>query len=1239
MVKWTEKQQQAIDESDSDILVAAAAGSGKTAVLVERIIQKIIQPEDPYQIDEILVATFTNAAAEEMRARIGSALEEAIADDPGSHHLKKQLSLLQRASISTLHAFCTTVVRQYAYRIDIDPAFRIADQMEMDLIRQEVVDDVLEEAYSKTGEELDRFFHVVDMFSSDRSDEPIVTLLLKLYQFSMESPWPEEWLQKVAEKYEIPEGWEQSDFFWLEYLKYSVQEDIKGFKQEIERALELARTPDGPYQYIEALESDLELVSQVESEDDWNKLQTIFRDSTFKSLSRKKTESNEETKEKVKSIRKGYQDDWKKLKEGLFKRSLEAHMEDMSILQPAIQEITALTIAFKERFTAVKKEKAIVDFSDLEHYCLAILMDEASTEEQIIPTDIAEQYKKQFKEVFVDEYQDINFVQETILSIISKQEPIGNRFMVGDVKQSIYRFRHAEPNLFIDKYQQFADDPAIGIKIDLAENFRSREDVLTGTNYIFRQILDEALGEIVYSSEAELKYGNQDYNQFPLQEKATEVIIVDRDSSSVEQAERSSEEETSEDVMNIELEARVYAQKIKELTSGNGTDEPFEVIDKATNQPRPIQYRDMVILQRSLTGVSTIIEELRKQGIPVHAELSTGYLEAIEIKVMINMLKVIDNPFQDIPLASVLRSPIVGVNEEVLAQIRLANKHGSYYDALKEYTAQGKDERLQQFMNQLEKFRHIAKTESLSDLIWYIFQETGYYDFVAGIPGGRQRQANLRALYDRARGYEETSFRGLFRFLRFIERMEEEKKDLGEARALSEQEDVVRIMTIHKSKGLEFPVVLLGGLHKQFNFQDLRATYMLDKDFGFATKFIDPEKRITYPTLYYQALKQIAQQKTLAEEMRVLYVAMTRAKEKLLMIGNVPSMEKLQEKWTSLLQHNEWTLPLPMRKKAKSYFDWIGPALIRHHQNTAWRGETDTGAFIPEEISQDTSNWHVQLLETEQLLNIQDEQIKKQEDLKEKIVGWSPSVGVDHGYFNHVNGLLSYTYPFEKATKTNAKQSVTEIKRRQEAVDEYSGQQVVQPFRAPLDSRPRFMQETTSLSAAEIGTAMHTVMQHIPFHKPFDAPELDDFIETLVVQEKLTEEEAIVIDREAILAFFETQLLTLIQQSKKVEREVPFTYSLDAAEIYPEWENNQQEKVFIQGVVDCLLQQEDGLVIIDYKTDEISEDPPSNNAVQKLKEKYETQLSLYKRAMQDILNQEVTAAYLYFFDKNLLVQL
>lgn len=1236
MVKWTVEQQQAIDEKGSNILVAAAAGSGKTAVLVERIIQKLLDEQDPMDIDEMLVATFTNAAAEEMRSRVGVALEKAIASDPASYHLKKQLSLLPKASISTLHSFCTTVVREYAYLLDVDPGFRIADELEIDLIRQEVVDELMEDAYSREGAALDRFFHVVDMFSSDRSDVDVSTLILRLYQFAMENPWPEKWLHDIAETYHLPEVCKEEDLFWLDVLKDSIREDLVGFKALTEQSIAIARELDGPYHYLEALETDLAMICEAEEKvDDWNALQQFFASSKLKSLSGKRVECNEDKKERIKQIRAGFRNDWNELVKGWFSRDLAGHLDDMRALYPAMQEITELTIAFKQRFGEAKKEKALLDFSDLEHFCLAILIEPTSTEENIIPSRIANAYQKHFKEILVDEYQDINIVQETILTVISDQEGAGNMFMVGDVKQSIYRFRHAEPALFIHKYKMFQEDPSSGLRIDLAKNFRSRKDVLHGANYIFRQIFDEALGDIAYDDAAELIYGNLSYDEAPFDDKEVEMQFIDREQATGVDPE--TEGESVEDLIHAQLEARAYAKKIKAWIGTDG-ETPLQVLDKETGQKRDMQYRDIVILQRSLTSVSTIVDELKKQGIPVYAELRTGYFVAIEMQVMINMLKIIDNPFQDIPLASVLRSPIVGLDEEALAQIRLANERATFYDALQAYVKQENTPHVKKFLQQLQVFRALAKEGALSELIWSIYRETGYYDFVGGIPGGRQRQANLRALYDRARGYETTSFRGLFRFLRLIERMQEQKKDLGEARALSEQEDVVRIMTIHKSKGLEFPAVIIGGMNKQFNFQDMRSKYMLDKDLGFAMKFIDPEKRITYPTLYYKALQQVARQKLLAEEMRVLYVAMTRAKEKLFMIGHVRSMEKELEKWASVLEHEEWVLPMAQRKKAKTYLDWVGPALIRHEQNTLLRQEAEQ-VSIWQEAAADASSWRIDIQPADSLTNMSLEEAHSEDDWQKRMTDWDSTRVPTTEELAKVDAVLSHQYAFSEATVTNAKQSVTEIKRRQEVADEYSGQRLIQSFRAPLVKRPRFMQEERTLSPAEKGTAMHTVMQHLPFDLNHDSASIKACIDTFVEQEKLSEQEAATINIAVLEDFFQTNLAKEMQACDRLEREVPFTYTLDADEVYPDWQGAEMEKVLIQGVIDCLMHTKDGLIIVDYKTDVIHDDPVSEATITQLKERYQVQLALYRQAIEHITKQQVIGAYLYFFDKNLSLSL
>ncbi|AIF42732.1 helicase-exonuclease AddAB subunit AddA [Virgibacillus sp. SK37] len=1234
MVNWTKEQEDAIYTAGKDVLVAAAAGSGKTAVLVERIIQKLLNKEKPVDIDSLLVVTFTNAAAQEMRNRVGEALEKALAEDPSSSHLKKQLSLLQRASISTLHSFCLDVVKQYAYLLDIDPGFRIANDMEADLIKQEVMEDLFEEWYGAEGEEQEGFFQVVDRFSSDRSDVEVEELILDLYTFAVQNPWPDQWLDELAYTYHVPENWQESDLEWLSIIKREVKDQLTAIQQEMELALDITRENDGPYQYADTIEKDLVNVQEAFAHlDTWDALQTFMSASKFATLSRKKADCDEDKKEKVKTLRNSYKDRWTKMQKSWFSRKLQNHVEDMRELAPVIKQLTELVKEFKKRFTVQKQEKAIVDFSDLEHYCLQLLLDETSTSDQPIPSDVAIHFKKQFSELLVDEYQDTNMVQETLLTLISDQSGPGNMFMVGDVKQSIYRFRHAEPSLFIDKYKRFAKEEHPAQRIDLASNFRSREHVLVGANYIFRQILDEQVGEINYDENAELIYGNKMYEELPYPTPNPELLIIDREGE--EDKEEGNGEEDYRDLEKAQLEARAYANKIKEWI-GSKEAAPLQVVDKATQTQRDLQYRDVVILMRSMTWAPTIVDELKKQGIPVYAELSSGYFEAIEVKIMISFLKIIDNPRQDIPLASVLRSPIVGLNEDDLASIRLAEKNVTFFEALKKYSKQAKDataNKTARLLEQLDHFRNASRQGALSELIWQIYRETGYYDFVGGIPGGRQRQANLRALYDRARTYETTSFRGLFRFLRFIERMEERGDDLGSARALSEQEDVVRIMTIHKSKGLEFPVVIVGAMDKQFNMMDLNQKYLLHKDLGFATKYIDPIKRITYPTLYFHALSKEKRRELLAEEMRVLYVALTRAKEKLVMIGNVASFEKKREKWQRMVDHSEWVLPAHFRMDAKTYLDWVGPALIRHQESDILRTREIHDAVL-EEIRVDPSRWDVTILHGSQLANLEESIVEKSLHLKENMTEWKQVDVADDELKDIVEMRLSYQYPYSKATASRAKQTVTEIKRQREIKDEYSADQLVTEYKAPIVKRPNFIQKEKKVTAAEKGTAIHTVMQHIPLQKSLSSEEIEIFTEELVEREILTRDEANIIDYQAIEEFFHSEIANYMMETGHLHREVPFSLALPANEVYATWQEDTKEKVLIQGVIDCLIPHADGWIILDYKTDALTD---ADTDEKKLRKRYETQMRLYKEAVESIWKQHVKKTYLYFFSKQLLV--
>jgi len=1237
MVNWTKEQEEAISASGQDILVAAAAGSGKTAVLVERIIQKLLSEEDKVDIDSLLVVTFTNAAAQEMRNRIGEALEEALAEYPKSNHLKKQLSLLQRAPISTLHSFCMEIVRQYAYLLDIDPSFRIGNPLEIDLMKQDVMDELLEEWYGEEAEKSEAFFQVVDRFSSDRNDADVEKLILDLYTFSRQNPYPDLWLEGLAEHYAIGDDWTEEDFEWLPLLKQFIFYRLQGMIEEANRALQISRESDGPYHYVDAIEADIKMFEEaLKKLPVWDDLQSFVVEGSFVNLSRKRVECNPDLREEVKDIRDRYKKRWDDMKERYFQRNLAGHIEDMQEMYPIMNQLMILVKDFSERFMNHKQAAGLLDFSDLEHYSLQLLIKEGSQVEKPEPSEVALQFKNQFTEVLIDEYQDINLVQETILTMLSDQADAGNRFMVGDVKQSIYGFRHAEPGLFIEKYNQFKNDDSFGKRIDLAKNFRSREPVLSGANYIFRQIFDENIGEIKYDKSAELIYANKKYDELPFDNDDLELILIDRENQPEE--ERAGVDGDFTHLEKAELEARLYAKKIKEWIGQTG--EPLMVFDKDRDQQRPMQYRDVVILLRSMTNAPIIVEELKRQGIPVYAELATGYFEAIEIKVMINLLKIIDNPRQDIPLASVLKSPIVGLNEEELATIRLANKGSLYYEALQSFMKTSAKEmketkqKVEQFLNQLEGFQFLARQGALSELIWEIYRVTGYYDFVGGIPGGRQRQANLRALYDRARNYETTSFRGLFRFLRFIERMEERGDDLGAARALSELEDVVRITTIHKSKGLEYPVVIVGNVAHGFNLQDLNKRYLLHKDYGVASKYIDPVKRIMYPTLFYYSLHSKILQEQLSEEMRVLYVALTRAKEKLVMIGQVNSFEKTLAKWQAVLQDENLVLPIHLRIDAKNYLDWIGPALIRHKDSHVLReGEQVSGP-----ISDDSSKWNISVLHASELVEEEVSEEREKLHIKDHIMKWKPLPLADQEVAKKVSKRLQYKYPHQAATEARAKQSVTEIKRMHDEIDDYSSTEMIEGRKAPIAKRPLFMQREKKLTGAEIGTAMHTLMQHLPINKPLTEEEITEFAYTLVQREILTKEQAKVIQVEDIVKFFETDIAKLMMEVEKVEREVPFMITLPAEEVYPSWDGKSGERVLIQGIIDCLIPTEDGWIILDYKTDQIFGDV-NEDLLKELKQRYEMQIRLYRQAVETILDEKVTKAYVYYFAKQLLIEM
>lgn len=1241
--QWTDDQWKAISTSGQDILVAAAAGSGKTAVLVERIIKKISNSDHPVDVDRLLVVTFTNLSAQEMRNRIGEALEKSLKEDPTSLHLRRQLSLLNRASISTIHSFCLNVIREYYYKIELDPAFRIANDVEIDLLMEEVLDDLFEEQYSIENNE--PFFDLIDRFSSDRDDSAVQDLIRNLYHFSRAHPFPKQWLEEIVKSYDVEDVEKIEELPFYPYLKNDIKLKLMGAKMLLEQAGELTKMPAGPAPRAKNIENDLNQIDRLlkSNEISWQHMYedmqavnfpraATCRGSEFdKALLDKWTKLRNQAKKQVETIR-----------DELFKRKPENYLKDMVMMKPVIETLVKLVQQFTDRFQAVKQEKGLVDFADLEHYCLDILQDENSRPDKIIPSEAALNYRNHFEEVLVDEYQDVNLVQEMILKLVTKEsEAEGNFFMVGDVKQSIYRFRLAEPMLFLTKYKRFTSlGNQSGLKIDLSKNFRSRSEVLDATNFLFKQIMGETVGEIDYDEDAELKLGADYPNSDVMQ---TEVLFINKSHSLEESQYEESQEDIAEfseaELETVQLEARVMAKKIKELIQGK-----FQIFDKKLNKTRNITYRDIVILLRSMPWAPQIMEEFKQQGIPVYAELSTGYFEATEVAIMLSLLRVIDNPHQDIHLASVLRSPIVGLDANELAIIRIHHKTGSYYDSLISFvnnTPNGKYEKLQQKLHsilaKLEEWRTFARTESLPNVIWKLYRETQFYDFVGGMPGGKQRQANLRALYDRARQYEATSLRGLFKFLRFVDRMQDRGEDLGTATAIGEQEDVVRLMTIHKSKGLEFPVVFIGGLSKQFNMQDLNKTFLLDKDLGFASKFINPTLRISYPMLPQITLKQKMKLELIAEEMRVLYVALTRAKEKLFLVGTLNDANASFENWENHAGNKEWLLPDFVKLSAKSYMDWIGPALVRHRDYQAFF-KKEQSMPVMDEVFQHRSKWNFKVFEIDELELSEKDEEKMEQNILHAIKD-GEEVKSRSDYFIEVERQLNWSYSHQQAISKRSKQTVSEIKRQREFIDEHSDTSLLKKTSTFIAKRPKFMQEK-KLTPAEIGTATHMVMQHIPFSRDISPEFIENLLARMVTEELLTEEQAEVINIQSIMAFFNTEVAKRLRNAKNVYREVPFNLGLAADEVYSNWDSDEKEKVLIQGVIDCIFEDDEGIVLLDYKTDTISgKYKDTKTALCILKERYQIQMELYAKALESSLKRPIKEKYLYFFDGSHLVKM
>ncbi|MFZ5969584.1 MAG: helicase-exonuclease AddAB subunit AddA [Bacillota bacterium] len=1183
MATWTKEQQQAIDARNCNLLVAAAAGSGKTAVLVERIIQMITK--DRIDIDKLLIVTFTNAAAGEMRERIGAAIAAAIEKEEADElHLRRQLNLLGKASISTLHAFCIEVVRKYFHLIAMDPNFRIGDTTETAILKLEAMEDLFEEEYEK---ENPLFFGLIERFGGSRDDKDLQDLVLRLHEFILSKPYPEQWLREKIEEFQMDiEALEKSP--WYQEMARQIHMELKGAKEILEEALILCDSPEGPAGYRDALRDDFLLVEELihAMEMGMEAFYHTLKDRNHQRLGRLGKDVSEALKEQVQKLRGQVKELLDAIDKELLAKSPEEYAKDLHGLYPYMNYMGQMIIRFGEIYGSKKWDRGIVDFNDLEHYALAILENQQA----------AEEYRKKFTYIFVDEYQDSNIVQETIIRHIAREN---NLFMVGDVKQSIYRFRLADPSLFIEKYETYQkDEQAVNRKIDLSKNFRSRGEILHGVNTIFGHIMTKELGEISYDENARLYPGAETE---PIQDPAIEVYLVDKNYQPEEL------EEQLEDIEDTALEAKLIAGRIKELLKE-------EIYDYKRQCYRKLTYRDMVILLRTTKNwTETFLEILTAEGIPVYADVNSGYFEALEVHLFVDLLRVIDNKRQDIPLLSVMRSPIGNFGVQDLINIRTSSKAKTFYEALEEYTLTQEDElqvRLSTFLSHIRRWKEEARYIPMDEFIWKLLTDTGYYDYIGAMPGGHQRQANIRILFDRARQFQKTAVKGLFHFIKFIDKLKNSSGDMGTAKTLGENDDVVRLMSIHKSKGLEFPVVFAAGMGKQFNLMDTNEKILLHKDLGIGPQYVDPEMRQYHDTLPKTIMKNKIKIECLSEEMRILYVALTRPKDKLILTGAVRDVEKHIAKWAKPLS----TFNL---SKGKTYFDWIGPSLLRHRDGDVLR-QAGKVLWSSDELWEDASPWRIHLLKKSDILSEQGESLQEQRNIEAK---FQRLHATEEGpWADLVNERLNWQYPYPMTAKIPSKLSVTEIK--QIMVKEITPMGMNIPS---LIRMPQFLDKDKKFSGVEKGTIIHFVMQHVDLKRVYTASEIQEQLEEMVKKELLHAEEAEIVNVKKILCFFQSPIGKRILQAQKVYREKAFNFIKKAEEVIPDLVNCEEE-LLIQGVIDCYFEEEDEFILVDYKTDYIPYDKKAE-----IVNNYSIQIRLYREALEKITGRKVKESYLYLF--------
>lgn len=1149
--KWTKEQLEVIESRECNLLVAAAAGSGKTAVLVERIIQMITSRENPIDIDKLLVVTFTNAAASEMRERIGDAIGKALDENPENKHLQNQLVLLNKSSITTIHSFCLDVIKSNFHRINLDPNFRIGDQTECAILKQEAIEEVFEDLYEERDE---GFLNLVESYAERGGDKEVQDIILGIYSFAMASPEPKKWLIDSAERFNIDENFDFSQSIWARAILDTVKIEINGLCLNMERALKEVESIEELETFAEKLSVEYKKIADISQacnkswDEAYKKMASMSFENYVKGVKRISKDAPsyiKESKEKAKTIRDKTKKSLESIVSAIFNKDNDSIREEIKYLYNIVKPISNVVLRFEEEYSNKKREKGIIDFNDIEHFALNILTD-VDEKGNIIPSDIAVGYRNKFYEIFIDEYQDSNLVQEVLLKAVANTET-PNRFMVGDVKQSIYRFRQAKPELFLQKYNNYNDKKGSSHrKIMLYKNFRSREEVVDAVNYIFENIMNENIGEIEYTEKERLNLGanfNVDTDEKSIIGGATEIHLIQKDNKLDDDIindkddrinNKENEIEEEEKLDNIQLEARMVGNIIKDLMKVNEDGKIQKVYDKGIDGYRPVEFRDIVILLRATSAWAPVFaDELMNMDIPTYADVGVGYFDTIEIKTILSLLQIIDNPMQDIPLISVLKSPIFGFTPEDLIDIRVQSKDKIFYEVLKstaEYDGftdsqnENKSEfipseecinKSKDFLIKLKEFKEKSMYMSTDEFIWYLYTRTGYYAYVGALPGGSQRQANLKVLFERAKQFEETSLKGIFNFVNFIEKLKKSSSDMGSAKTLGENANVVRIMSIHKSKGLEFPVVICSAMGKNFNTQDFKKSILYHHNLGYGPQFVDYERRISFPSIAKEALKSKINIENLSEEMRVLYVAFTRAKEKLIITGSTRNIQDSIKRWSNGVESLD-TISQYEILKGKNFLDWIMPCVLKHRDLSNLLEEVGLDAVFSVEHN---SKWYGKLWNKNDILveKKSDEEKESIEEILEKIDVDSP----DSNYYSEIEEKLNYIYPYEFSTRKPATISVTEIKKIQNNYEEELINTIFE--QKVILKKPLFIQneeEREKISGTERGTIVHLVMEVLDLKNVSSVNDIKSQIRGFVSKGIITEKQASIVNPYKIYKFF-----------------------------------------------------------------------------------------------------------------------